>query len=166
MAARHSYYHNPNLGSEVTGWSALAENVGKGSDAASLHQAFMGSSGHRANILSTTYTEVGVGTATDSGGTLYVVQIFRRPSGTTYRAPQRTTATRTTATTRTRTPSRASRSTRRAAPVVRRPAISPTVALRSRLRVVSAWSFRRANTRAFIPRMLIFHETVTYLAPR
>ena len=39
-------------------------------------QAFMNSSGHRANILSPNYTEVGVGVRYDAKGSAYVVQEF------------------------------------------------------------------------------------------
>jgi uncharacterized protein YkwD len=39
----------------------------------------MGSSGHRANILSTRYTEMGTGVATARDGTQYWAQVFGRP---------------------------------------------------------------------------------------
>ncbi|WP_312201420.1 CAP domain-containing protein, partial [Anaerospora hongkongensis] len=38
--------------------------------------AFMNSSGHRANILNSNYTTVGIGVAYDSAGNVYVVQDF------------------------------------------------------------------------------------------
>jgi hypothetical protein len=164
MAARHSYYHNPSLGSEVGGWQALAENVGKGSDAASLHSAFMASSGHRHNILSPTYTEVGVGTATDSAGTLYVVEIFRLPAGASSYAPVRRTSTATPRI-RTRVPARSSRSGRRVAAPPRRVGPSPAMLLRRRLATASGWSSRSNRTTA-IKRMVLFHDVVVYLVPR
>ena len=54
--------------SSVTGvWQALGENVGVGLDANQLHDEFMASSGHRANILGD-YNYVGIGTAVDESG--------------------------------------------------------------------------------------------------
>lgn len=46
---------------------------------ASQELAFMNSPTHRANILSTKYTEIGVGIATSSTGDIYVAQEFLRP---------------------------------------------------------------------------------------
>lgn len=81
MASAGKIYHNPNLASDVKGWQSVGENVGMGGDVASIHQAFMNSSGHRANILDRDFTEVGMGTATDASGKLYVAQVFRQPDG-------------------------------------------------------------------------------------
>ena len=81
MASAGKIYHNPNLGSDVSGWQAVGENVGMGGSASSIHQAFMNSAPHRANILDTDFTQVGMGTAYDSKGVLYVTQVFRKPSG-------------------------------------------------------------------------------------
>jgi hypothetical protein len=81
MAAKHTIYHNPNLGNEVPNWQAVGENVGMGGDAASIHQAFMNSAPHRANILDGDFTQVGIGTARDEKGTLYVTEVFRKPMG-------------------------------------------------------------------------------------
>jgi hypothetical protein len=167
MAARRSYYHNPNLSSEVGGWQALAENVGKGSDAGSLHNAFMASSGHRRNILSSTYTEVGVGTATDSSGTLYVVQIFRLPTGgSTYRAPARRATTTTPSTTTRRTTTRASRSAPRVTAADRqRAAAQAAAALRVRVRTAYARMARTPRGSA-MQRLVLFHDVTVYIAPR
>ena len=79
MAADGRLWHNPNLSSAVGGWSAIAENVGMGGSAAVVHEALMASSGHRANILGR-YSQVGVGMAA-GGGSVWVVQVFRTPSG-------------------------------------------------------------------------------------
>jgi Cysteine-rich secretory protein family len=87
MAAKGSIYHNPNLGSEVSGWQAVGENVGMGGSASSIHQAFMNSAAHRANILDGDFTQVGMGTAYDGKGVLYVTQVFRKPMGSTAPAP-------------------------------------------------------------------------------
>lgn len=61
-------------------WSAYAENIAMGqSTAAAAMDSWMHSSGHRANILSTSVTEIGVGFARDSAGRPYYVQVFGRP---------------------------------------------------------------------------------------
>jgi uncharacterized protein YkwD len=80
MAAHHSLEHNPNLGSEVHGWRSLGENVGRGGSENAIQHAFMASAPHRDNILSRSFTLVGIGTARDSNGQLYVDEVFKRPS--------------------------------------------------------------------------------------
>ena len=79
--------HNPNLGSVTTGWEALGENVGVGPDEGSLHDAFMGSSGHRQNILGD-FTHVGVGVVAEPER-MWVTVIFMKAAG----APAPTTTT-------------------------------------------------------------------------
>ena len=79
MASQKRIYHNPNLGREVTGWQMVGENVGRGTTVAAIHNAFMNSTAHRANILDRDFTEVGMGTYRDASGVIYVVQVFRRP---------------------------------------------------------------------------------------
>jgi len=73
--------HNPALASQVSGWSALGENVGYGPTADAVHQAFMNSAGHRANVLSARFSQVGIGSATSPDGRLWVVEVFRAPAG-------------------------------------------------------------------------------------
>ena len=68
-------FHNPDLGSVTTGWSWIGENVGYGYDVANLHNAFMNSSGHRANILKSGATHVGLGVFVD-GPTVWVAEVF------------------------------------------------------------------------------------------
>jgi uncharacterized protein YkwD len=80
MADRGEHYHNPNLANEVGGWSMLGENVGQGFDVDGLHRAFMQSPAHRANILSRSFTQVGVGVARSADGRLFVVEVFRQPA--------------------------------------------------------------------------------------
>jgi uncharacterized protein YkwD len=61
-------------------WSSYAENIAMGqSSAAAVMDSWMHSSGHRANILSTSVTELGIGFARDSAGRPYYVQVFGRP---------------------------------------------------------------------------------------
>ena len=81
MASSGELYHNPNLGSEVGGWSRIGENVAYAGDWRSAHQVLMNSPSHRAQILDSGYTQMGVGTAVAQDGTLWVAQVFRTPSG-------------------------------------------------------------------------------------
>jgi len=75
MAKQNRLHHNDNLPGEVSGWRALGENVGTGPDTASIHQAFMDSPSHRAQILDGTYTEAAVGVVVVDG-TLWVTEIL------------------------------------------------------------------------------------------
>jgi hypothetical protein len=81
MAAHRALEHTSGLGSKVCCWVSIGENIGYGGSAGAIFNAFMGSSSHRANILSTRFTQIGVGAARASNGDLYVDQVFRRPSG-------------------------------------------------------------------------------------
>lgn len=78
MADRGALYHNPQLGSEVSGWSKLGENVGRGPDAGAVHDSFMASPSHRDNVVSAAFVEVGVGVER-RGDVLWVTQVFRVP---------------------------------------------------------------------------------------
>jgi uncharacterized protein YkwD len=80
MASSNNLKHNPNLTTQVTGWHYVGENVGVGGDVASLHQAFMDSAPHKANILDRDYTQIGVGVASGHGR-MWVVEVFRKPFG-------------------------------------------------------------------------------------
>jgi len=64
-----------------TGWDKVGENVGRGGSVDSLHEAFMDSAGHRANILGD-YNYVGIGTGTNSEGILYVTVVFMKKGST------------------------------------------------------------------------------------
>ena len=79
MAAAGSLYHNPNVASEVTGWSSVGENVGVSPSIASVFDAFMASPSHRDNILRSVYTQTGVGVVVDGSGRVWVTQVFRTP---------------------------------------------------------------------------------------
>ncbi|MFO0808694.1 MAG: FG-GAP-like repeat-containing protein [Gemmataceae bacterium] len=58
-------------------YMALGENIAYGySDANSVMNAWMNSAGHRANILNTAYTEIGVSVQAGVNGTLYFTQEF------------------------------------------------------------------------------------------
>ncbi len=57
-------------------WKRLGENVGYSSSSISkVHDQFMASSGHRANILDGRFTHVGTGVA-KANGRVFVVQMF------------------------------------------------------------------------------------------
>ena len=82
MASGGSLRHNPNLAGQVSGWRYVGENVGVGSNVGELHQAFLNSPAHRANIMDADFTQVGIGVAY-GGGRLWVTEVFRRPTVTT-----------------------------------------------------------------------------------
>lgn len=57
-------------------YSAVGENIAENTSVQAAETSFMNSSGHRANILNSNYTTVGIGVAYDSAGNVYVVQDF------------------------------------------------------------------------------------------
>ena len=76
MASRGTIWHNPNMAAQAPGnWARLGENVGKGGSVDSLHNAFVASPGHYANMVNAAYDSVGVGVV-HSGGTIYVTVNF------------------------------------------------------------------------------------------
>jgi hypothetical protein len=96
MADQDHLHHNPKLGTDVTSWTRLAENVGVGPSVSSLHTALMNSEGHRRNILDKDVTQLGIGVEVASTGRLWVTQVFRRPaSGAACTSPAATTRTAT-----------------------------------------------------------------------
>ena len=61
-------------------YAAIGENVAAGyPSAASVVAGWMTSPGHRANIASTSYTEMGAGVATGKNGLRYWAQVFGAP---------------------------------------------------------------------------------------
>jgi hypothetical protein len=128
MAASGGIYHNSNLGSEVDGWRELGENVGSGYQVDKIHDAFMNSEHHRANILHSTFNQMGIGVAY-KGDQIYVTQVFAKRTTTS------TTTTKTTTTTTvTRTVTRARSVASEPSPrIARTPApTAPVVAAPSR----------------------------------
>lgn len=81
MAARGQLAHNPDLRRQMQNWHNLGENVGYGRSVERVDAALMASAPHRANRLSRTFTQVGVGVARDSAGRVWVTEVFRRPAG-------------------------------------------------------------------------------------
>jgi hypothetical protein len=121
MAQRDELYHNPNLANEVQGWEELGENVGYGNTVDELHDAFMASSVHRADILHAGFTKAGIGT-TWRDGVLWVTEVFEKPFATQ--------STHTTRVTKVRKP-QARRSGGRTLRNPAAPAAAPAVAVRS-----------------------------------
>lgn len=76
--AADGYLHHSNLTDGVghLPWRKLGENVGVGYDLGSIHNAFMSSSGHRANILDPAFTQTAVGVTRDGYGRYWVTQEF------------------------------------------------------------------------------------------
>jgi hypothetical protein len=81
MARSGVLAHTPSLNSAICCWVAIGENVGEGPSTAVINAAFLASPPHRANLLNSAYTQIGVGSAVDSHGIVWVSEIFRRPSG-------------------------------------------------------------------------------------
>lgn len=106
LASDQTLAHNPNLSTQITDWSTIGENVGMGADVPTLEQAFMGSPAHKANILSSAFTQVGVGSATSVDPScqcrlLWVVVDFKRsasaaPAPAPKPAPAKTAPVKTT----------------------------------------------------------------------
>jgi len=67
--------HNPNLGSQAGGWTAMAENLGMGPSVDAVHQQLVVSPNHYANMTDRRFTRAGAGVVA-SGGRVYVVQVF------------------------------------------------------------------------------------------
>lgn len=62
-------------------YTAAGENIAYGQKtSAEVMNGWMNSSGHRANILNSKFTEIGVGVAKDKNGTPYWVQMFITPA--------------------------------------------------------------------------------------
>ena len=62
-------------------FSAAGENIAYGQRTPQeVMNAWMNSPGHRSNILSSSYSEIGVGVAKNKNGVLYWTQMFIRPS--------------------------------------------------------------------------------------
>lgn len=61
-------------------YMAAGENIAKGQRTPEAVMAgWMNSEGHRANIMNSNFTEIGIGCVTDSNGATYWVQMFIRP---------------------------------------------------------------------------------------
>ncbi len=59
-------------------FSAAGENIAHHANVDKAQAAFMSSQGHRQNILSQTWTKMGIGIVTDANGYIYATQIFAK----------------------------------------------------------------------------------------
>lgn len=80
LARSGTLRHNPYFASQIpSGWTRAGENAGYvyggTSPDARLHQLWMNSPGHAANILGT-YNTIGIGRAVDRQGRVWGVQVF------------------------------------------------------------------------------------------
>lgn len=75
MADSGRLFHSCLTCSRGTGARAQAENVGVGDSLQKIHVALMGSSSHRANILSKSHSKIGIGVVR-RGGRVWVTQLF------------------------------------------------------------------------------------------
>lgn len=90
MARDGTISHNVGIGSVVKA-SKLSENVGMGPSIDVVHQGFLSSPGHRANMVDTGVNSVGVGVAW-ARGYVYVVQDFAQMTVTPPPPPNRAPA--------------------------------------------------------------------------
>jgi uncharacterized protein YkwD len=92
MSREDRMYHDPNLAAIVAGveprWMSGAENVGVGYDVQRLHDAFMGSPGHRANIMSSRFNRVGIGVVYNGAKIWVTVRFVQGPALTAASAPR------------------------------------------------------------------------------
>lgn len=69
--------HNPYYTSQIpAGWSAAGENVAYGYSPSAVTRAWLDSPGHRANVLRTAFTHIGIGVACSDSGRPYYTQVF------------------------------------------------------------------------------------------
>ena len=98
LTSQRSLSHNPNLSHEVTfTWTLIGENVGDGGSVESIWDAFVASPPHYENLTDSRYNRVGIGTAFDVDGLLYVTTDFAAASSDTTTQAPGVTAPRTTA---------------------------------------------------------------------
>ena len=87
LAAAGQLAHNPSYSAQIPGgWTNVGENVAQGQPTgAAMHDAWMASSGHRANILGA-FTDVGIAFIA-VGGTTWGVEVFAAYPGSAAAAP-------------------------------------------------------------------------------
>jgi len=84
MRGTNTLSHDPYLVNAVAsvepGWRSAGENVGVGYSVSQLHDAFMASPGHRANIMKPAYNRVGVGVVFDGSKIWVTVRFLEGPA--------------------------------------------------------------------------------------
>jgi len=76
MAETATFEHS-NLYDIPGPWQSVAENIAASTSVQSAFNALVASSGHYANMVNPTFTEIGSGVWTDAGGKLWVTHVFR-----------------------------------------------------------------------------------------
>lgn len=77
LAAKGSLSHSDlSAGLDAVPWVSIGENVGSGSSIGQVHESYMASPRHRANILDRRWDRVGTGHAVGGNGQVYTVQVF------------------------------------------------------------------------------------------
>jgi len=119
--------HNPNLAADApSNWRALGENVGVGPNVSALQQAFTNSPEHYANMVDSSYNQIGVSVQIDSNGAMWVTEDYMYlPAAAPAPAPA---PVRTTPTTAAPVAQATAPVTRSPVPVVRSTASAPVTA--------------------------------------
>lgn len=78
LAAGETLRHSSLADGMPAGFRKIGENVGRGPDIGRIHEAFMRSDGHRANVLDPEYNWLGTGYARSDSGVVYVAVVFAR----------------------------------------------------------------------------------------
>lgn len=78
LAERGVISHNASLPGQLTGWKDLGENVAVGGTVDAVHDGFVASPTHRANIVDPSFTEVGFGIVRPDAR-IFVVVVFMQP---------------------------------------------------------------------------------------
>lgn len=78
-------HRSPTLGSAAdmlkaagVSFTACAENIARYGSVEKAHEGLMSSAGHRANILNSAMTKLGIGIVRDKNGNFYITQLFTR----------------------------------------------------------------------------------------
>ncbi len=97
MAGRNQLSHDPDLQAKVErvepNWQTIAENVGVGYDVQQLHDAFMASSAHRTNMMSSRFNRVGIGVVMTGTKIWVTVRFLQGPPLAAASAPAPAAAT-------------------------------------------------------------------------
>jgi uncharacterized protein YkwD len=81
LAAQGELFHSTwsELARSASHWELLGENVGRGPSVEAVHEAFMASESHRANMLGE-FDRAGVGAVRSADGTLFATVVFMKRS--------------------------------------------------------------------------------------
>ncbi|MEX2504798.1 MAG: S-layer homology domain-containing protein [Egicoccus sp.] len=98
MARTGNFRHNPSVSGQICCWTAWGENIawagpvdaigGWEPTADRIMRGWLDSPGHRDNLMSATFDEVGIGVSVASNGRMYATAVFRRSDGTAAPASQ------------------------------------------------------------------------------